>query len=151
VSKFRILVADDHEMVRVTLRQLISRADKAWDVCCEAVDGVDAVSKAVEHRPDLIILDFSMPRMDGISASRKIRASLPQVPILIHSIFASRDLDREAYEAGAQAVVQKGNARALIAETGKHISQKPVAARRAARATAPKPRRQRKSAFKKRR
>jgi DNA-binding NarL/FixJ family response regulator len=129
MRSIHILVADDHPIVRVTLRQLFRRADKTWDICGEAGDGQTAVSKALELRPDLIILDYSMPLLDGVSAGRKIRALLPNVPILIHTIFASSDMDREAKEAGIQGVVEKGNAGALLAEIRKVLGPRsPVSA-----------------------
>lgn len=81
----RILIADDHEMMRkVTIRILQSRPDIE---CAEARNGQEAVEKALELKPDLIVLDISMPAVDGFDAAREIKQHLPDVPILFFSIY----------------------------------------------------------------
>jgi DNA-binding NarL/FixJ family response regulator len=124
----RILIADDREIVRTTLRQIIPQADGSWEICGEAVDGKDAINKAIELSPDLIILDVAMPELDGITAARQIRVRLPDVPILIYSFLDVPHLELAAKQAGAQSVVPKGDRRALITEIRKALETKPAAA-----------------------
>jgi DNA-binding NarL/FixJ family response regulator len=81
----RILIADDNESVlRAVRASLESNPD--WTVCGEAADGVEAVVKAKELYPDLIILDLAMPRMDGLEAARQIHRLMPSIPIVIHTL-----------------------------------------------------------------
>jgi DNA-binding NarL/FixJ family response regulator len=110
----RILVADDYKMVRTAVSQLIRNSHEDWKVCWEAEDGQAAVEKAVEAKPDLVILDLRMPRRDGMSAGREIRARLPNVLILIFTLMDSPQLEQEAAAAGFQGVVQKTEATSLI-------------------------------------
>ncbi len=122
----RIFIADDREFVRTTLRKVIRRADESWDICGEAADGREAIERAVELSPDLIILDVAMPMLDGIGAAKEIRKRLPEVPILIYTFMSFGHLEVMAKQAGAQAVVQKGDLHALIAEIRKALAR-PVA------------------------
>src|SRR5205823_5203226 len=102
----RILIADDHEIVRRGVRSLLkSRSD--WSVCGEAVDGVDAVRKAKELKPDVIVLDISMPQLNGLDAARQIRKEVPQSEILILSQHGAAEMERTALSAGARAYVSK--------------------------------------------
>jgi DNA-binding NarL/FixJ family response regulator len=78
----RILIADDSPPVRCGLRTLLG-LNSDWQVCGEAVDGADAVEKAQQLAPDLILMDFSMPQMDGVEAAREIAKSGPDIPILL--------------------------------------------------------------------
>jgi DNA-binding NarL/FixJ family response regulator len=105
----RILIADDHEIVRRGLC-LILESRKNIDICGEASNGQDAVEKASELNPDLIILDVTMPNLDGFAAARQIRTFLPEVPILILSMHAGQSVVTEAQHAGAQGFVSKSEA-----------------------------------------
>ena len=102
----RILIADDNESVlRAVRASLESNPD--WSVCGEAVDGVEAVSKAQELYPDLIILDLAMPRMDGLKAASEIHKLMPSIPIIIHTLYrAALDLPT-ADKYGVRKVVDK--------------------------------------------
>ncbi|MGH9771899.1 MAG: response regulator [Candidatus Acidiferrales bacterium] len=111
----RILVADDHESARVAISRLIRNSGENWEVCSEVDNGQAAVERAADVKPDLVILDVLMPRLDGLSAGREIRALLPHVPIVIYSILASPDLELEARKVGIQAVVDKLNRGELVA------------------------------------
>jgi DNA-binding NarL/FixJ family response regulator len=103
----RILIADDHPAVRTVLRALIAgHAD--WQVCGEAENGFEAVAKAGELKPDVIILDLAMPIMDGVRAAREISSATPTVPILLHTMHGSPTLNLEAKKAGVCKVVSKG-------------------------------------------
>jgi DNA-binding NarL/FixJ family response regulator len=110
----RILVADDYQGVRTAVSQLIQNSREDWKVCWEAEDGQAAIDKAVEEKPDLVILDMRMPRRDGLSAGREIRALLPAVRILIFTLIDSPYLEAEAAACGFQGVVQKSRGASLI-------------------------------------
>ena len=102
----RVLIADDHEIVRRGVRSILeSREDT--DICAEASDGQEAVQKAVECKPDLVILDHSMPVLDGLSAASKIREILPKVPILMLSMYDGPQLIDALRLVGAQGFVPK--------------------------------------------
>lgn len=78
----RILVADDNPMIRKMLCQLFEREDE-YDICAEAEDGQKAIDLALKHRPDLIVLDFAMPVLNGLDAARKLKKIMPGVPIIL--------------------------------------------------------------------
>jgi len=111
----RILIADDHPAMRSAIAELIRLSEQDWEVCGEAENGQDVVEKVGKLKPDLIIMDLMMPERDGISASRAIREMLPEPAIVIYSLWVSPFLEREAKEAGIQAVVQKPNGAGLLA------------------------------------
>ena len=81
-----------------------------YEVCGEAASGLEAVEKARELKPDLILLDITMPELNGLDAARQIRAFLPETPILILSVHKSRQLIEEARKAGVRGYVTKGEA-----------------------------------------
>jgi len=102
----RILVADDHELVRRGVRSLLeTRPD--IEVCGEASDGLDAIEQARHLSPDLIVMDISMPRLNGLEATREIRRTLPTIDILILSQHNSTEMMRQAFNAGARGYVAK--------------------------------------------
>ena len=81
----RILIADDHEVVRSGVRAILE-AHEGWEVVAEAKDGKDAIAKAVETQPDVAIIDYSLPVMNGIEVTRQIHARLPKTEILIFTM-----------------------------------------------------------------
>jgi DNA-binding NarL/FixJ family response regulator len=87
-----ILIADDSEIVRAKIRQALER-DTPFEVCAEAVDGTDAVSKAKELSPDLIILDVIMPGLNGIEVAGILRYALPEIRIVLVTMYAE-DLEK---------------------------------------------------------
>ena len=105
----RILVADDQEGVRKrVIATLTSR--EGFQVCGEARTGKEAVQLAKELKPDLIVLDITMPKMNGLDAARHIREIAPHTPILILSVHKSRQLIEEARKVGVRGYVTKGEA-----------------------------------------
>jgi len=102
----RILIADDSKPFRTFLRTLLERHDN-WSVCGVAKNGDEAVQKAIELKPDLILLDIEMPKLDGLSACRLIREKVPTSEILILTVYQSLDLARVAAESGAWGYVSK--------------------------------------------
>ena len=108
MASVRILIADDHEAVRRGVRSLLaSHAD--WEVCGEAIDGLDAVEKAKSFRPDVVILDISMPKLSGLQAVPLIKDELPDSEILILSQHDLAQARRLALDAGARNFISKSN------------------------------------------
>jgi DNA-binding NarL/FixJ family response regulator len=102
----KILIADDNESLRTALKDVLStHAD--WIVCGEATNGRSAVSMAAELKPDLIVLDFLMPLLNGIAAAAEIVKITPHVPIVLYTMHMSGQLDREAKKVGISKVVSK--------------------------------------------
>ena len=95
----RVLLADDHTMLRQSLRR--SLVDAGIEVVAEAANGYEAVKLAAEHRPDVVLMDVSMPVMDGIEATRQVRERAPGVQVVILTMHAEEDLLRDAIRAGA--------------------------------------------------
>ena len=102
----RILIADDSPPLRRGLRTLVGlNAD--WQVCGEAVDGADAVEKARQLAPDIILMDFSMPQMNGVQAARKIAESGTDIPVLLFTLNLSPQILELARNAGLRGAMSK--------------------------------------------
>jgi DNA-binding NarL/FixJ family response regulator len=102
----RILIADDSPLLRRGLRTLLA-LNSDWQVCGEAVDGADALEKAQQLSPDLIVMDFLMPHMDGIHAAREIAKSGPRIPILLFTGNLSPQIMKLARKAGLRGAISK--------------------------------------------
>jgi DNA-binding NarL/FixJ family response regulator len=109
----RILIADDHEVVRSGLRSILE-AHEGWAVVAEACDGKEAIGKAAESTPDVAIIDYSLPLMNGIEVTRQIRARVPSAEILIFTMHDSNVLVGELLEAGARAYLLKSDAKRYL-------------------------------------
>ena len=118
----RILVADDHGIVRSGLMMLIERHD-GMRVVAEAADGVEAVERAVRERPDVAILDVSMPRMTGLQAAREIRAHCPETRVLLLSMHDDERYVFDAVKAGASGYVLKRQADAELIEAVRAVAR----------------------------
>ena len=105
----RVLIADDHEMVRRGIRALIEQHE-GWQVCGEATNGQEAIDLAVSLLPELIVLDLSMPVMNGLQAAKKIRELVPATKIIVLSMHDSPHARREVQKSGAHAYVTKAAA-----------------------------------------
>ncbi len=111
--KSRILVVDDNPLIRNMLCELF--ANHAYlEICEEAVNGREAVEKARRLRPDLVILDLSMPIMNGLQAAREICKVLPAVPIILFTMFAHEIKLSEATTPGVTRVVSKNEASTVV-------------------------------------
>lgn len=103
----RILIADDSDIVRRGIVALLSGV-RAWSVCGEAVNGADALQKARELRPDLVLLDVNLPDANGLEIARRLRAEFPKIRILVISQHDPAQLLPRAVEAGANGSLDKG-------------------------------------------
>ena len=102
----RIVIADDHAWVRKGIRAMFAeRSD--WEVCGEATNGREAVKLALALKPELVVLDISMPELTGFQAAKEIRRLIPQIKIIILSMHESAHAKREALSAGADAYFTK--------------------------------------------
>jgi DNA-binding NarL/FixJ family response regulator len=108
-----VLIVDDNEMVRRGLRCLFE-SEPAFKVCGEAVDGRDAIEKARQLQPDLIVLDFSMPGMNGLESARILSNMKPSAMILLFTMHRSAVADRDARAAGINAVVSKSEGAGML-------------------------------------
>ncbi len=118
----RILVADDHPIVRHGLRTLLG-GHPEWEIVDEAADGLEAVDKAGRLKPDVVVLDITMPKMGGLEACRLIRKTVPASEILIVTQHDSPQMMREALEAGARGYVVKSNAARDLLAAVETVSQ----------------------------
>jgi DNA-binding NarL/FixJ family response regulator len=109
MNALRILVADDHEIVRRGLVALL-KTRAGWEVCGEAHDGREAVEKAKELKPDIVILDIGMPNLNGLEAARQMLHHNPQTKVLILTITDADELVRAVLDAGARGFVLKSDA-----------------------------------------
>jgi DNA-binding NarL/FixJ family response regulator len=109
----RILIADDNYLMRQALRRTLQTAG-GWEVI-EAENGEDAVAKARQVEPHLIILDLAMPVMDGMRAARVISLALPEVPIILHTLHWTPRISVEAMKCGVRKVVPKSDSASIIA------------------------------------
>jgi two-component system nitrate/nitrite response regulator NarL len=107
--KVRILIADDHPLIRRMVRSTLEE-DHRFDVCADVEDGAQAVEEAQKLKPDVVVLNVTMPVMNGLDAAREIKARLPQTAIVILSANADRHFIEEAKKIGVQAYVAKTKA-----------------------------------------
>lgn len=104
----RILVVDDHDIIRRGLNQLLTMR-QGWEVCGEAKTGREAIALAEQLQPEIVVMDVSMPEMNGLEAARRIHKSFPKIGILILTLHFSDQLVREIVAAGARGYILKSD------------------------------------------
>jgi len=110
----RILIADDDASIRRLLRRLIESHD-GWSVCGDAQDGQDAIGKAAQLNPDVIVLDLAMPQMNGLQAAREISRQTPDIPLLLLTVQqVSKELTNEALHAGFKGAISKSTGSEVV-------------------------------------
>ena len=109
----QILIADDSRAVRRSLHGLLEQ-NPNWKVCAEAVDGPDAIAKAQQFKPDVIVLDFFMPGMTGVEAARVLSRLLPSTPILLFTFYITAQLVEQAKSAGIRGAAQKSDTGEIV-------------------------------------
>jgi DNA-binding NarL/FixJ family response regulator len=119
----RILIADDHEVVRSGLRNIIE-AEANWEVVAEAADGREAISKALATRPDIAVIDYSLPVMNGIEVVRQIRKHVPETEILLFTMHESKALAQELLRAGVRGYLLKSDAKDNLIAAIEALSQR---------------------------
>ena len=102
----KILIADDRQLMRNALKTIFAMRPK-WEICGEATDGLEVVTKVAELQPDLILMDFKMPLADGIQAAAEISATSPSIPIVMYTLYRNDELDAAAKQSGVRSVVAK--------------------------------------------
>ena len=132
MKELRILIADDHDLMRRGLKALVE-SHPGWQVCDEAHTGREAVTKAEQMKPDIVVLDISMPELNGVEAARNIRKVSPNTEILILSVHYSDQLIREILEAGVRGYIMKSDSdRDLILALEKLANRRPFFTSKAA-------------------
>jgi DNA-binding NarL/FixJ family response regulator len=112
----RILIVDDHEIVRSGLRRLLE-TQSGWEVCGEAGNGKEAIEKALALKPDLVLMDISMPVMNGIEATRQMRRLSPMTKVVIVSLHDNKSIAAQAKDAGAYAYLVKAAPSEIVLKT----------------------------------
>jgi DNA-binding NarL/FixJ family response regulator len=121
----RILIADDSEVLRRAVRGVLSE-EANWEICGEAANGVEALEKARELQPDVVLLDINMPGSSGLQTSRRMRQELPRVKIVIMSLHDAAQFLPTVLEAGADACVDKARISADLIATIKRLQGPPT-------------------------
>jgi DNA-binding NarL/FixJ family response regulator len=115
-----VLVVDDNSMVRKLICELFTR-EGDFQVCAEAENGRDALSKAQALQPDLVVTDLSMPQMNGLEETRALRKLMPTLPVILYSAHIDLYVTKEALAAGASGVVPKSDVVAALIRTARTL------------------------------
>jgi DNA-binding NarL/FixJ family response regulator len=110
-----ILIVDDSVQIRNMVRLWLESDDK-FEVCGEAADGVEGIEKALELKPDLIVLDLLMPRMNGLQAATALQDVMPEVPIILFTLFPDSELANQARDAGVSSVLSKMDQMSILCD-----------------------------------
>lgn len=122
MTAFRILIVDDHAVVRRGVRALLESQD-GWEVCGEATNGLDAIEKVAELKPDLVVLDVSLPGLNGLEATPKILKASPNTEVLVLTMHHSEELVRQVLRSGAKGYVLKSDADHSLVEAIESVRQ----------------------------
>jgi len=118
----RILIADDHDVMRQGTQSVVER-EPGWEVCGFASTGREAVTKAAELEPDIVIMDMTMPELNGLDAAAQIKRRAPKTEILMFTGHATDQLIREVFEAGVKSFISKAEAHTYLVEAIKSLSR----------------------------
>jgi len=121
MKKLRILLADDHALVRRGARGVL-QSQQGWRVVGEAGNGIEAVEKAKRLKPDIAIVDISMPELDGVQVTRQIREAVPNTKVLVLTMHESEQVVESALDAGAHGYVLKSDLTACLVKAVKDVS-----------------------------
>ena len=119
------------------MRQVLETAGR-WEIL-EATNGEEAIAKAKETKPDLIVLDLAMPQLDGMSAARRLRKLLPNIPILMHTLYWSPRIEVEALKIGVRKIVPKSESGVIISAVLELLAPEPKGAEAPHRTASPPP------------
>jgi len=122
MSTLKILIADDHDIVRKGLRMLIEE-HPGWQICGEARSGREAVEKAIQSTPDVMVIDVSMPDLNGLEATRQIRKACPKTEVLVITHHDSDEMAAEVLDAGARGYVLKSDSDKDLVHAVETLSQ----------------------------
>ena len=117
----RILIVDDSPLIRRSLRSIFETQQSEWAVCGEAENGSDGIDKAQKLHPDLIVIDFVMPILNGIDATRVLKRLMPAVPILMYTTFADPHIKNAALAAGVHDLIDKTESATTLIASIKHL------------------------------
>ena len=115
MKTLRILIADDHGLVRRGARAIL-HSRHGWRVVGEAVDGREAVQKAIDLKPDVAVVDIGMPELDGVEVARQIREAVPNTEVLVLTMHESDQMVRRALDAGARGYLLKSDLTECLAK-----------------------------------
>jgi DNA-binding NarL/FixJ family response regulator len=122
MKQLRILIADDHGLVRRGARAVLC-SRRGWRVVGEAANGREAVQKAKELKPDVAVVDISMPELDGVEVARQIRQTVPDTKVLVLSMHESDQMVRRALEAGASGYLLKSDLTECLGKAVEAVSE----------------------------
>ncbi|HXO15367.1 MAG TPA: response regulator transcription factor [Steroidobacteraceae bacterium] len=105
----RILIVDDHAVMRRGVRSLLESRE-GWEVCGEAATGREAVTESLRLRPDVVVMDVSLPELNGLDATRQILKAAPEIEVLVLTMHHSEELVRDVLKAGARGYLLKADA-----------------------------------------
>jgi DNA-binding NarL/FixJ family response regulator len=134
----QILLADDNQVILQLLRRLIE-SHAGWQICGEASDGQQALAKTVELKPDLVVLDFAMPVLNGLQVAAQISRACPTLPIILHTIHDFPEMIAEAKKVGIREVVSKTAASDRLFDVMEKLLQEKPAAAASALISPPQP------------
>jgi len=115
-----ILIVDDNDHIRLSLCEQFKR-EADFEICGEAENGKEAIAKALELHPDLIVLDLSMPVMNGVDAARELKRLMPSVPLIIYSTFGDAFGEQQARSIGISEVVSKSQPAAILVNKARSL------------------------------
>lgn len=105
----RVLIADDNEGVRQALLRVFAQVDDGWSVCGEAANGLEAIQLVAQLKPDVVLLDFQMPVMNGLDAAREITKANPALPIAMYTLHQNPVFQKQAEAYGVRKVISKSD------------------------------------------